>query len=653
MIKIKIVLQLLSVFILTIPILLNCTMKTNDLTITSPNNKIAINISFNENNALRFDIYYGEKQILQQSKLGIIRRDADFVNGLKMLSVSKSKRIIDKYSMLHGKKKVCSYLANQRIYHLENKSGEKMDIIFRISDDGVAFRYYFPGNSEDVKTISQETTSYVFTEGTKAWIQPIASPKTGWKRSNPSYEEDYEQEVDIRELKKNESGWVYPALFNSAGVWMCITETAPYRDYCGTRLKHEDGSLEFTVGFPSQKETLNEKEGANPNSKLPWSSPWRIIAIGQDLGTIVESTLGTDLAKPSVLEDISYVKPGRASWSWVMLKDDSTIYKVQKRFIDYSADMGWEYCLIDADWDKKIGYQKIKELADYAAKKNVGLILWYNSAGPWNDTPYGPRDKMLTEESREKEFSHLKEMGIKGVKVDFWGGDGQDVMSYYLDVIECAAKYGIMVNTHGCTLPRGWPRTYPNLVTMEAIKGEEFCTFTQENADRQPTHCCAIPFTRNVFDPMDFTPVVFGEIPGRQRVTTNSFELALSVLFLSGIQHYAETAKGMEKVPDYLKQYLKDIPVSWDQSKFIDGYPGKLVIIARKTGYTWYVAGINGENKEKNIPVDLSFINAKNGELISDITHRETKKEVIQLPDDKIVDLHLLGNGGFVMKFVE
>ena len=152
---------------------------------------------------------------------------------------------------------------------------------------------------------------------------------------------------------------------------------------------------------------------------------------------------------------------------------------------------------------------------------------------------------------------------------------------------------------------------------------------------------------------MDFTPVVFGEIPGRQRATTNSFELALSVLFLSGIQHYAETAKGMEKVSDYLKQYLEDIPVSWDQSKFIDGYPSKLVIIARKTGNKWYVAWINGENKEKNIPVNLSFINAKNGELISDVTNRETKRGVIQLPENKIVDLHMLGNGGFVMKFVE
>jgi hypothetical protein len=210
-----------------------------------------------------------------------------------------------------------------------------------------------------------------------------------------------------------------------------------------------------------------------------------------------------------------------------------------------------------------------------------------------------------------------------------------------------------MVNTHGCTLPRGWQRTYPNLVTMESIKGEEFCTFTQDNADKQPAHCCVIPFTRNVFDPMDYTPAVFGEIPNRQRETTNSFELALPILFLSGIQHYAETDKGMQKVPGYIKQYMKDIPVSWDETKFIDGYPGKLVIIARRRANIWYVAGINGENRSKILTVKLSFIDAQQGELITDITNRETKIETIRLRGDREIDITVLPKGGFVMKFIE
>jgi alpha-glucosidase len=591
--------------------------------VSSPDGKIHVKLNLDEAASPLFTVKYDNVEVLKNSKLGILRDDADFTKNLKLLSASDIEKITDNYTLLHGKQTKIQYIANEKIFHFENQDNEMMDIIFRISDDGAAFRYFFPGKSDNLKTITKESTTYSFPEGTKTWIQPIAEAKYGWKRASPSYEEYYEQDVDIRILRRNEPGWIYPALFKANDVWMCISETAPYRDYCGTRLIHEDGSLDFSIGFPSNLETLNEKEGANPNSTLPWNSPWRIIAIGSDLATIVESTLGTDLAKPSVLDNISYVKPGHSSWSWVMLKDDSTVFKVQKEFIDYASDMGWDYCLVDADWHIKIGYDSLAILADYAATKNVGILAWYNSAGSWNDTPYGPRDRMLTKESRAKEFALLKKIGVKGVKVDFFGGDGQDMMSYYIDIIEDAAKYGIMVNTHGCTLPRGWWRTYPNLVTMEAVKGEEYVTFTQENADLQPNQCCMLPFTRNVFDPMDFTPTVFGEIPGRNRITTNAFELALQVIFHSGIQHVAETAKGMKHVPDYIKQYMKDFPVAWDETKFVDGYPGKLVVMARKIGNTWYVSGINGENIEKDLTIDLSFIKAKKGEFISDITNRE------------------------------
>ena len=299
-----------------------------------------------------------------------------------------------------------------------------------------------------------------------------------------------------------------------------------------------------------------------------------------------------------------------------MFKDDSTTYSVQRRFIDYASDMGWEYCLIDADWDRKIGYENLAALCAYARSRNVNIFSWYNSAGEWNTTPYTPRDKLLTRELRDAEFKRLKEIGVKGVKVDFFGGDGQSVMSYYQDIFEDAARYGLMVNCHGSTIPRGWQRTYPNLVAMEAIRGFEFVTFEQSNADREASHCAVIPFTRNLFDPMDFTPVCFGEVPKIQRVTTNSFELALSVLFLSGVQHFAEVPEGMAKVPGEVRQVLTDVPVAWDESKFIDGYPGKYVIIARRKDAVWYVAGINGEPTEKTLEVNLGFIGSPTGSVL-------------------------------------
>jgi hypothetical protein len=374
----------------------------------------------------------------------------------------------------------------------------------------------------------------------------------------------------------------------------------------------------------------------------------------------VESTLGTDLAEPSKLKDVSFVKPGRASWSWIMLKDDSMVYDVQKRFIDFAADMKWEYCLIDAYWDTQIGYDRIAELADYAAVKNVGLLLWYNSVGNWNTTPQTPKNKLLTHHDRVKEFSRLKKMGIKGVKVDFFGGDGQSMMAYYQDIFEDAAKFNLSVNCHGATLPRGWQRTYPNLLTAEAIKGFEYVTFEQGNADLEPNHCCTAVFTRNVFDSMDFTPVCFTEVPNIRRVTTNGFELALAVIFTSGIQHYAQTPEGMAAVPAYVKDLMKEIPSHWDESCFIDGYPGKLVVIARRFKDKWYVAGINGENVEKSINLDLSFPpqeqrtslkNVKTGMLVTDgADNRSFKMQNITITPGKLLGIKLKGYGGFVIK---
>ncbi|MDB5013045.1 MAG: alpha-glucosidase, partial [Daejeonella sp.] len=390
------------------------------------------------------------------------------------------------------------------------------------------------------------------------------------------------------------------------------------KNYCASRLRQKSPNNEYSVGFPQAPEGRSGGP-VDPEAKTPWLTPWRIIAIGS-LKTIVESSLGTDLAKPAIyMADLSFIKPGKASWSWIILKDSSIVYDVQKQYIDFAADMKWEYCLIDADWDKNIGYEKMKELADYAKTKNVGLLLWYNSAGDWNTVKYTPKDKLLTTASRTKEFAKLKEMGIKGIKVDFFGGDGQSVIRYYQDIFSDAAKYQLLVNCHGATLPRGWQRTYPNLMTVEAIKGEEFITFDQANADQEPAHATTIPFTRNVFDPMDFTPMNLTGIPNIERKTSSAFELALPIIFQSGIQHLAETPEGIAKVPDYVKAFLQTLPSAWLDTKFLDGYPGKYTVLARKAANGWYIAGINGETTEREVKLDMSFLTDKTkGTLITD-----------------------------------
>ena len=331
--------------------------------------------------------------------------------------------------------------------------------------------------------------------------------------------------------------------------------------------------------------------------------------------------------------------------------DGATNAEVQRQFIDYAADMGWRYTLVDALWDTQIGYPKIAELAAYARTKGVRLLLWYNSAGAWNTTPQTPRDRMLTHERRIAEFARLRDMGIAGIKVDFFGGDGQSVIQYYQDIIVDAASFGLLVNFHGATLPRGWARTYPNLMTMEAIRGLEYVTFSQDNADNEPSHAAMLPFTRNVFDPMDFTPVVLDQIKRIQRRTSSAFELALSVLFTSGIQHYAETPVGMAKVPAFVRDVLRTVPNVWDDVRFLDGEPGKYVVIARRSGKQWFIAGINADTVAREMTLDLRDVPGAGGTLVTDgnVGNLSFRQVSVCFSQRRTMKLVLDPRGGFVL----
>jgi len=624
---------------------------TADTVVTSPDGAISVEVAVDQANRAYYTVRHGETTVLEPSPLGLIRADEDFADYLELRVVDPVERVEDRYTMLQGKQTDISYVANRRVYRLVNESGSLLDVIVQVSNDGVAFRYRFPDRSPEIKRITDEVTGFRFPEGTRAWIQPMSAAKSGWAQVNPSYEEYYDQDVRLDSLRAHDPGWVYPALFKTGTHWVLISETAPNRNYAGTRLQHRAGSFEMEVGFPQAPEVFPGGP-LNPESALPWETPWRIVAVGEGLVTIMESTLGTDLAEPSFLADDSFVKPGRASWSWALLKDGSVNYEVQKRFIDFAADMGWEYCLIDVNWDTTIGYERMAELVAYARERGVGIFLWYNSSGDWNETTYHPKSELLTRADRERVFSRLQGMGVAGVKVDFFGGDGQSVMSYYQDLFEDAAEYGLMVNCHGSTLPRGWQRTYPNLVTMEGVKGFEFVTFEQVNADRQPTNASMLPFARNVFDPMDYTPVVFGDIPGPvERVTTNGFELALAVLFQSGVQHYAVLPETMERVPGYVRELMAEIPVAWDETRFVDGYPGKWVALARRTGDTWYVAGINGTGTPLDVELALPFLEPGEAMLVTDGEDpRSLRRTQVSLSDRGRLPLALKTNGGFLLK---
>ncbi|GAB3659378.1 glycoside hydrolase family 97 protein [Echinicola sediminis] len=615
------------------------------MTLTSPDGQLALEVKLDEGKIL-YHLSRKGQEVLEWSQLGVVMDKADFYQGLNLKEVSDAKEVRDQYTLLHGKKKEIAYQAHEKLYSFQNADGQLMSIAFRLSNDGLGFQYQFEG--EEVYTIEEEKTTYNFPEAAKAWMQPIAEVNTGWEGSNPSYEEEYQMAVPVGTPSPISSGWVYPALFQSNGTWVLISEAGLGSDYCATRLHAASPEGEYSVSFPGPEEVFPGGP-AKPTSALPWKSPWRVLAVGE-LGTVVESTLGTDLAKPQISMDAGFVEAGQAAWSWALGKDGSITYDIQKSHIDFAAEMDYEHCLIDVNWDTTIGYDKIGELVEYASKKGVKVHLWYNSAGSWNTTPYHPRNLLLEDEGRLAELQRIKEMGVAGVKIDFFGGDGQSMIGYYHDILNDAAKVGLMVNFHGTTLPRGWQRTYPHLMTMESVKGFEMITFEQAFADRAPQHCLMLPFTRNVFDPMDFTPMSLDRIPNIDRATSKAFELALTVIFESGIQHLAESPEGMAKQPEEIKDFLRGLPDTWEDTRFVEGYPGEYVLMARKGPQSWYVAGINASASEKSMKLeDLSFdTGAEEWLLIQDNADKDGF-EVKKIAHKSGEEIKLPVNGGFIL----
>lgn len=592
--------------------------------LSSPNGDLNVVVSLDEVGTPHYRIDRRGRPVLLDSALGLVREDADFSRGLRFVEATAVRPIVDEYELVTSKRRRARYEASEATFRFATAQGARLEVVFRASNDGVALRYRFPETDATLRRIMAERTTFRFPADAAAWLQPLAVAKTGWEQTNPSYEEQYEQGIPVGKPSTLGAGWAFPALFRATAegpeaTWVLLSETGLGRTYCGCRLASESPGGEYAIALADPREVFPGGV-ASPESTLPWETPWRVIVVGS-LATVVESTLGLDLAPPPPTPvDVSDL-PGKAAWSWALLKDEHTVFDVQKRFVDYAHDMHWRYCLVDAAWDKQIGFERIAQLVEYARGKGVKIILWYNSAGSWNTTPYTPRDQLLTHDSRVQTFDRLKAIGVAGLKIDFFGGDGQSVIAYYLDILEDAAPYGFAINFHGATLPRGWQRTYPHLMTAEAIRGLEFSTFEQANADRAPTHHAMLPFTRNVFDPMDCTPVVLDRIPGITRRTTAAHELALSVLFMSGIQHYAEIPEGMAKAPDYVREFLREVPSIWDDVRLLAGEPGKYVVLARRCGRRWYVAGINGQPEPRVVelaPESLPWTGTVAANVITD-----------------------------------
>ena len=638
----------IAVLPVIVALLVSCGTTSTYFQLESPDKLVRVvidQVDEQSDSRLYYSVYLkkgdGYQQIMDPSPLGIIREDGRFVENLEFISEEKQLNVADQYTLVTGKQLEVSSSYNESTLTFQNKDQKQLALEFRAYNDGIAFRYNFTGEAEDELTVTSELTGFDFMDG-DFWGQPYDTLST----YTPAYETYYKGLEVGTEAPWNKNGWSFPILVESEGAWMMVSEAGFDGSYGASHLHAtcEDGL--YTIKFAEQ----GEAEGYyayTSSSTLPWSTPWRFIAMGETLAQIMETSLPTDLSAPSKIEDTSWIKPGRASWSWWSDNDSPQLYERMVPFVDFAAEMGWEYFLVDANWNHmKNG--TMEELAVYAEQKDVDLLLWYNSGEKHNVVTEEPRDLMWDKETRRAEFERISKLGIKGVKVDFFQSDKQTIINQYIGILEDAADYKLLVNFHGCTLPKGWRRTWPNLVSMESVRGEECYIFDPLYPELAPHNMTILPFTRNAVGPMDYTPGGFSDNT-YPHLTTFGFELALSVILETGIMHHADTPAQTLGLPPYAVDFLKKVPVVWDETRFLSGYPGKDVVIARRNGKRWYIAGVNGENMEKELSIDLSALGAipSNIEMVVDGDGaRDLQSASITTADGKIT-IKLQPYGGF------
>jgi hypothetical protein len=541
-------------------------------------------------------------EIVPLSPLGIVRLDTPLVDGLRAVEASEVTAIDDAYEMPHGKRKRCLMRAHEQRLTFQEPFGAQIQVVLRVADDSVAFRYILPGEDSNPHTIYQELTGLRLPPATRAWL-------TAYQESTkytPAYENDYLGPLEIGSPCPTDSGWAFPALFQIRDkYWLLATDAAVDGGYCGTRFESEAPDGIYRFRFPDVGEGAGQGDVA-PTSQLPWTLPWRVLIISEGLSGIVESTAVQDLNPPSRVADTRWVKPGRVAWSWWSDHDSPRDYEKQLEFIDLAADMGWEYYLVDANWTL-MDKGTVRQLIDYAKDKGVGIFLWYNSGGEHNTVTEKPRGCLKLRDVRRFEFEMLRRWGVKGVKIDFFQSDKQNIMKLYLDILEDAAEFELLVNFHGCTVPRGWSRTWPHLLSMEAVKGEECYSFDEDYPAIAPRYNTIVPFTRGVVGPTDLTPCAFSDVRYPHR-TTYAHELALPVLLECGLLHFADRVQAYRDLPECAKRFLQEVPVAWDDTRFVAGQPGKFAVIARRKGNRWYLGAINGQTTPTTIDLPCSFL---------------------------------------------
>lgn len=648
--------KLLILFLLTSIHTILSQAKSN-VTIYSPDSLLLVTIDENGGSPV-YSITYKGKQMLENSPLGLHTNIGDFSKGLTLES-EPSTTVEDCYALQTIKSGHVHYRANEVICKLTDAQKRQLNIVFRVSNNDVAFKYVFPhayGNTRSC-VIRKEATGFNLPDHTTTFLCEQALPMTGWMRTKPSYEEPYKPDAPMGEPTKNNCGYTFPCLFHVGNDgWVLVSETGVNSSYVGSHLSNGTVDGMYTIEFPHPEE-MNGLGSSTPGLSLPGETPWRTLTVAEDLKPIVETTVAFDVVKPLYEASQEYTY-GRSVWPWIMWQDNAVNYKDTQAYIELAAALGWEYILIDGLWDKQIGYEKVEELIRLAQSKGIDVFLWYNSNGYWNDAPQGPRQRMHNSIVRKQEMKWLKKIGVKGLKVDFFGSDKQEMMNVYEGILSDANDYGLMIIFHGCTIPRGWERMYPNYVGSEAVLASENLIFTQEANDAEAFNACLHPFIRNTVGSMEFGGTLLNKRHdrknrnGRIRRTTDVFQLATAVLFQNPIQNFALAPNNLTDAPSLCIDFMKQVPTTWDEIRFIDGYPGKYCVLARRHGDTWYVAGINATAEPIKLKLELPFFNADQKICLyhDNAKTLEPQMKELKLKKNLQCTLTILPQGGVILK---
>ena len=640
-----------------------------EVKIASPDGKVNVTVS-DQGGIPTYMITYDGRVMLKPSRLGLKASIGDFTAGITIKG-QKQSRIDQKYEMTRIKTSQVHYVATEAVIAMQNAQGWPLTVTFRVSNHDVAFRYTLhrgPNDTPRCALVYSEASAFNFPQHTTTFICPQSKPMDGWERTKPSYEEEYKADAAMDLPSQHGQGYTFPCLFHVGNDgWVLVSATGTGSNYVGCHLSDYQKDLGYTIAFPNQDE-MNGMGSPYAGIPLPGSTPWRTITMGTTLKPIVETTIPYDLVEPLYQPTHKY-KPGRYTWSWLIWQDESCNYDDQVQFVDLAATMGYEYCLVDALWDQRIGREGIEKLSRYACSKGVRLMLWYNSNGMWNDAPQSPVGCMNTSWAREREMKWMEENRIAGIKVDFFGGDKQEMMELYEDILVDANRHGLQVIFHGCTLPRGWERMYPNYVASEAMLASENVYFTEHHARQEGFELCTYPFTRNAVGSADWGGVLMNTHMSRDnksrhpRYTSNVFEMASALIMQSSINAVVLCPNNLSELQPFELDFLRELPTTWDETRFLDGYPTRYVALARRHGSKWYVGALNGTQEPISMTLDLSMFANQTMTCLTDQPLKKSKKaqnnaqqlptpvqKQLKVPQDGKVQITIQPMGGIIIR---